>query len=53
MTTFNLGNVRNRASVCFSGVDLAIIVFYFGLVLVIGFYLKRFANTGEDFSWLL
>ena len=32
-----------------SGVDLAIIVFYFGLVLVIGFYLKRFANTGEDF----
>jgi SSS family solute:Na+ symporter len=32
-----------------SAVDLAIIVFYFGLVLVIGFYLKRFANTGEDF----
>ncbi len=32
-----------------SGVDLAIIVFYFGLVLVIGFYLKRFAKTGEDF----
>ena len=32
-----------------SGVDLAIIVFYFALVLVIGFYLKRFANTGEDF----
>ncbi len=32
-----------------SKVDLAIIVFYFGLVLVIGFYLKRFANTGEDF----
>lgn len=32
-----------------SGVDLAIIVIYFGLVLVIGFYLKRFANTGEDF----
>jgi SSS family solute:Na+ symporter len=32
-----------------SGVDLAIIAFYFGLVLVIGFYLKRFANTGEDF----
>jgi len=32
-----------------SGVDLAIIVFYFLLVLVIGFYLKRFANTGEDF----
>jgi SSS family solute:Na+ symporter len=32
-----------------SGVDLAIIVFYFLLVLCIGFYLKRFANTGEDF----
>jgi SSS family solute:Na+ symporter len=32
-----------------SGVDLAILVFYFALVLGIGFYLKRFANTGEDF----
>src|SRR5579872_1257949 len=32
-----------------SGVDLAIIAFYFALVLVIGFYLKKFANTGEDF----
>jgi SSS family solute:Na+ symporter len=32
-----------------SAVDLAIIAFYFLLVLVIGFYLKRFANTGEDF----
>jgi SSS family solute:Na+ symporter len=32
-----------------SAVDLAIIIFYFGLVLAIGFYLKRFANTGEDF----
>ena len=32
-----------------SGVDLAIIVFYFALVLVIGFYLKKFAKTGEDF----
>ena len=30
-------------------VDLAIICFYFLLVLAIGFYLKRFANTGEDF----
>jgi solute:Na+ symporter, SSS family len=30
-------------------VDLAIITFYFLLVLAIGFYLKRFANTGEDF----
>lgn len=32
-----------------SGVDLAIVVIYFALVLAIGFYLKRFANTGEDF----
>jgi len=31
------------------GVDLAIIAIYFGLVLAIGFYLKRFAKTGEDF----
>src|SRR6266498_2655131 len=31
------------------GVDLAIVVFYFVLVLGIGFYLKRFAKTGEDF----
>jgi solute:Na+ symporter, SSS family len=32
-----------------SGVDLAIIVFYFALVLGIGLYLKGQANTGEDF----
>jgi len=32
-----------------SAVDLAIIVIYFGLVLAIGFYLKKFAKTGEDF----
>ena len=30
-------------------VDLAIIVIYFVAVLVIGFYLKRFAQSGEDF----
>jgi solute:Na+ symporter, SSS family len=30
-------------------VDLAIIIFYFALVLAIGFYLKERANTGEDF----
>src|SRR5215831_12366150 len=35
--------------VSLSGVDLAIIAIYFALVLVIGFYLKRFATTGEDF----
>jgi SSS family solute:Na+ symporter len=32
-----------------STVDLVIIVFYFALVLAIGFYLKGQANTGEDF----
>jgi solute:Na+ symporter, SSS family len=32
-----------------SAVDLAIIVFYFVLVLAIGLYLKEQANTGEDF----
>ncbi len=30
-------------------VDLLIVVIYFALVLGIGFYLKRFASTGEDF----
>src|SRR6266498_5794059 len=32
-----------------SAVDYAIIVFYFGLVIAIGWYLKGRANTGEDF----
>jgi solute:Na+ symporter, SSS family len=32
-----------------AGVDVAIIVFYFALVLAIGFYLRGRANTGEDF----
>lgn len=32
-----------------SSVDLAIITIYFLAVLLIGFYLKRFARTGEDF----
>src|SRR5256885_7687947 len=32
-----------------SAVDLVIIAFYFALVLGIGFYLKRFDKTGEDF----
>jgi solute:Na+ symporter, SSS family len=31
------------------GVDLAIIAIYFLAVLAIGFYLKRFAKSGEDF----
>src|SRR6478672_2251797 len=32
-----------------SPVDVAIIVLYFAMVLGIGFYLKRFSGTGEDF----
>jgi SSS family solute:Na+ symporter len=32
-----------------STVDLVIIIFYFVLVLAIGFYLKERSNTGEDF----
>src|SRR3989440_7961722 len=32
-----------------SPVDVVIVVFYFALVLAIGFYLRRQANTGEDF----
>jgi SSS family solute:Na+ symporter len=32
-----------------SPIDFAIIVFYFALVLTIGFYLRGRANTGEDF----
>jgi len=32
-----------------SPVDIVIVVFYFALVLAIGFYLKGRANTGEDF----
>jgi solute:Na+ symporter, SSS family len=32
-----------------SPIDLAIVIFYFVLVLAIGFYLKRSASTGEDF----
>jgi solute:Na+ symporter, SSS family len=32
-----------------TAIDFAIIIFYFGLVLTIGFYLRGRANTGEDF----
>src|SRR6266487_2459483 len=35
--------------VSLAGVDLAIIILYFAAVIAIGFYLRRFANTGEDF----
>ena len=32
-----------------STVDVVIVVFYFALVLAIGFYLKRWTHTGEDY----
>jgi SSS family solute:Na+ symporter len=35
--------------VSLSGVDIAIIVMYFFAVIGIGFYLKRYTKTGEDF----
>src|SRR5436853_2631491 len=35
--------------VSLNSVDLAIIILYFAAVLAIGFYLKRFTKTGEDF----
>jgi SSS family solute:Na+ symporter len=41
--------VDTQRLVHLSTVDLAIIVFYFALVLAIGFYLREQANTGEDF----
>jgi len=30
-------------------VDIVIVVIYFAIVLLIGFYLKKYASTGEDF----
>ena len=44
-----LAFASNNRLVHLSTVDLASIVFYFALVLAIGFYLKERANTGEDF----
>jgi SSS family solute:Na+ symporter len=32
-----------------SGVDILIVVLYFAMVIGIGFYLRRYTNTGEDF----
>jgi SSS family solute:Na+ symporter len=47
--TVLLAFATNNRLVHLHTVDLAIIVFYFVLVLTIGFYLKERANTGEDF----
>jgi solute:Na+ symporter, SSS family len=40
---------QSQRLVHLSPVDLVIIIFYFALVLAIGFYLKGQTNTGEDF----
>src|ERR1700737_4350847 len=44
-----IASVQAQRLVHLAPVDLAIIVFYFALVLAIGFYLKQRANTSEDF----
>src|SRR6516162_110720 len=48
MTTA-LAMLNSQQLVHLSGVDFVIVVFYFALVLAIGFYLKEQVNTGEDF----
>src|SRR3974390_1717601 len=47
--TIALAMLNSQQLVHLSGVDFVIVVFYFALVLAIGFYLKEQANTGEDF----
>src|SRR5438270_5839364 len=49
MFAFFLLQAAPERMVRLSAVDYAIIVFYFVLVLAIGWYLKGRANTGEDF----
>jgi solute:Na+ symporter, SSS family len=44
-----MASIAPTTLVHLSAVDLVIIAFYFAVVLGIGFYLKRFAKTGEDF----
>jgi solute:Na+ symporter, SSS family len=47
--TIAFGLLDAQRLVHLSAIDLVIIIFYFALVLAIGFYLKEQANTGEDF----
>ena len=47
--TLTLASVVPTQLVHLSAVDIVIVVFYFALVLSIGWYLKGRANTGEDF----
>jgi SSS family solute:Na+ symporter len=49
ITTFFPALLLQARLMTLSTVDLAIIVLYFIAVLGIGFYLKRFTKTGEDF----
>lgn len=44
-----LASIDSSQLVHLSAVDLVIIIFYFVLVLAIGFYLRERSNTGEDF----
>src|SRR5690349_24773416 len=48
-TAVLLATAASSRLVKLSPVDLAIVIFYFALVLSIGFYLKRRSSTGEDF----
>ncbi len=48
MTPLLAASVPSRL-VHLSPIDVVIVVFYFALVLSIGWYLKGRANTGEDF----
>ena len=41
--------MNSEGMITLKTVDLAIIAIYFLAVLAIGFYLKRFAQTGKDF----
>jgi len=47
--TLLLAQQATKSIIALTWVDMVIIALYFVLVLGIGFYLKRFAETGEDF----
>ena len=49
ITVFTPSLLLQAQLMTLSTVDLVIIVLYFAAVLGIGFYLKRFTKTGEDF----
>jgi SSS family solute:Na+ symporter len=46
---FAAGTASGASLLRLTSIDLLIVVIYFIVVLVIGVYLKRFTNTGEDF----